>query len=805
MAKTPRRKLANTDMKRRAKFNLHPVHRDMDLFDSPITQHVWAEKYRHHKSKEQHPWDSMKRVCKGVYANDSNDHLQDALEAMKKGLWVPGGRIHAGAGTDKVVTLINCFVMSNIEDSMPDIMRVLGESGLTMQQGGGIGMNFGTLRPSGAYLTRTQAVASGPLPFMDMWDAMCATIMSAGSRRGAMMGVITDDHPDLPSFILAKQKQGRMTNFNISVLITDAFMDAVATDEDWDLGFEVPRADGKHLAVVEREGEKPWYVYTRWKARELWDMIIRNTYEYSEPGVIFIDRINDQNNLKYCETISATNPCGEQPLPPYGACNLGAVNLSRMVRDPFGEHPTFDFGLLDKIVRLGVRFLDNVIEVSGYPLPQQRQEEIDKRRIGLGITGLGNALAMMKLRYGTEASLSFTDTVMRKIKESAYDASIDLAEERGPFRLYTSEWGQDTSVVASLPSKARLRIGKHGIRNGVILTIAPTGTTSLYMGNCSSGLEPVFLFETSRKVRQPDGGYETFTVMDYGWKVFSKVYGDVGSNSLPDYLVTHEALTPEDHIRIQGVCQRHIDASVSKTVNCPENMDFESFKLLYWDAYNAGCKGCTTYRPSEVRGSVLGEVKKKEVRPEMHARPEALAGVTYKIRWPNTEASYYITINSLDGCPREIFISTTDSQYSEWMTALCLMISAIMRLGYDISFVPEELKKVSSHRDQAWVDGTHYSSLVSLIADILGNHLKSVVDSNSKEEPSISLVNPQASQSSSSPAMAPAISPSNNGPQRLSTYQASLGHCPKCSQMSLLSQEGCKSCQNPDCNYSTCT
>ncbi len=752
-------------------FTLDPAHASMDLFEQHITNHIWREKYR--SSNEDHPHDSMERVVKGVYLYDlEGDHARKALDAMVTGLWVPGGRIHAGAGTDKAVTLINCYVDRTIEDSMVGIADALKDAMLTQQQGGGIGMDFSTLRPSGANLTRTGAVASGPLPFMDMWDAMCATIMSAGSRRGAMMGTMADDHPDLIKFITAKQTPGKLTNFNVSVLVSDAFMDAVTQDEEWYLGFNAPRHDGNHVAVVDKD-EGPWYVYESWKARELWDMIIKNTYEYSEPGVIFIDRINDQNNLNYLEEIHCTNPCGEQPLPPNGACNLGAVNLSRMVQDPFGSSSHFDFDTLQKVVQIGVRFLDNVIDVTQYPLEAQKAEEVSKRRIGLGITGLANAIAMMRLRYGSEDSLQFTDTIMQSIKVAAYSASTILAKERGSFPSYDAAlWGIGSPVVESLPTHVQKHIVDHGIRNGVLLTIAPTGTTSMYMGNCSSGLEPVFLFTADRKVRQPDGSYETYTTEDYGYRLHKQVEPKTPPEGF-NYMITHEDLCVDDHVRMQAVCQKHIDASVSKTINCPETISYEDFKLVYWDAYNRGCKGCTTYRPSDTRGSVLSKPEDHVLTKALIARPEALKGETYKAKWPNAEAAYYITINEFDGKPYEIFINSTSSKYSDWTTALSLMISSIMRKGEDVGFIPEELKKVKSHHDTAWIDGKMYGSLVALIGDIIGKHLDCGDSSMIEELPPEQVKNPLKGDI-----------------------------CPQCDSPTLIAQEGCSTCMS--CGYSNC-
>jgi len=786
------------------RFNIDPAHQKLDIYNPDpgasdshaITLDVWREKYRWADGNEEHPFDSMRRVVEGIYAKDPNkDAKRDALEAMQKGLWIPAGRIQAGAGTPNVVTLMNCFVSREIEDSMAGIADALKDGMLTMQQGGGDGFNFGSLRPSEAYLARTGAIASGPLPFMDMWNSMCETIMSAGKRRGAMMAVITDDHPDLIKFIEAKHVKGRLTNFNMSVLISDAFLDAVENDEDWHLGFNVPRYDNKHLFVTEKETDdgsiEMWYAYSKYSARDLWDLIIRNTYEWSEPGVIFIDRVNRQNNLNYCETIACTNPCGEQPLPPNGCCNLGAVNLAKMVRDPFLPTATFDLQLLVDVVGVGTRFLDNVIDVTLYPLEAQAKEEYAKRRIGIGITGLANALAQLGLRYGSPSAIEATETIMQTLSTAVIETSIDLAIERGTFPLWDYKyWGQTSDFVQSLDPELKARLKVHGIRNGVLLTIAPTGTTSLYGGNVSSGLEPVFQHKAQRNVRQGDNTYKPYTVYDYGYLLYMSVmgYSPDASRSLPPYMVTHEALTVDEHLAMQAACQTYVDSSVSKTINCPPDITFEDFRETYEKAYKLGCKGCTTYRYSEVRGSILSaSPTSASVAPApILVRPEVLAGRTYKVKWPSVDENYYLTINDVAGKPFEVFIQSTSSKYADWATALSLMISALMRKGGDISFIPEELQKVRSADDAGFVDGKFFGSLVALLGHNIGKHLNSGDIQHDKSVPSGKKMNPQGKSQT-----------------HISINARPLGEtCPKCNQPAVFRQEGCDSCTN--CTYSRC-
>lgn len=759
-----------------------------DIFGQQITNDIWGDKYRY--GPEADPQASMGRVAKAIYANDTEEHRGKGLNTMLSGLWMPGGRIHAGAGTSKRVTMMNCYVDRTIQDSMEGIAAALKDAMLTMQQGGGIGMDFSPLRPSGAILRRTGAVASGPLPFMEMWDSMCATIMSAGARRGAMMSTLHCEHPDLIKYIEAKQTAGVMTNFNISILVTDAFMSAVRHDQMWYLGHEVPPADVSNPQVVEREDVEggKWYIYKEIRARELWELITKATYEYSEPGVIFIDRINHWNNLKYCEQISCTNPCGEQPLPPNGTCNLGAVNLSRMIRNPFKPGRTMDWELLYDTVAVGVRFLDNVIDVTQYPLRAQKEEELAKRRLGLGISGLANALAMLGLRYGNDDAAAVTRNIMRDIAITAYRTSIDLAKERGPFPMFNKDEYLKTPFVQKLPEDVQQGISEHGIRNGVLLTIAPTGTTSIYYGNVSSGIEPVFSYSYKRKVLQPDDTHKEYDVYDYGYLTYLKVMGETpdevtASVLLPEYMVAAKHLTAAEHIKMQAAGQEWIDASVSKTVNCPEEMTYEEFKAVYDLAYDLDCKGCTTYRPSHVRGAILSTGEEAKVESELAKRPDVLTGHTYKINWPSLNSAVYVTINEDEqGRPFEMFVATKSGMYAEWMTALTLMITSIMRMTDDITFVPQELQQVVSSHDSAWMDGKFYGSLVAKIGDVLERHLinKGLIEA---------------------PRVVPQLTMGNTGSDVADLHR--IGEtCPKCASPTLIYKEGCKTCFT--CGYSDC-
>jgi ribonucleoside-diphosphate reductase alpha chain len=770
------------------------AHVNMGFFTEQLSLDVWRDKYA--QKGERDFRDTAERVVRGIYQDDPGPHMIDTYDALTAGLWMPAGRILAGAGTTKRVTLMNCYVTGTIHDSMEGIMREHTNFALTMQQGGGDGADFSTIRPEGAILKRTGTKASGPMPFMDMWNSMCTTIRSAGDRRGAMMGVLADTHPDLPKFIVAKREKGRLTNFNISVLVSDAFMEAVREDEDWVLYFNVePWEREPHLEeydFVDDNGVYQ-YVYSVWKARDLWRLITENTYEWSEPGVIFIDRINEANNLWYCETIRCTNPCGEQPLPPHGACDLGHVNLARMVLKPFTEDASFNFDLLRRIVRIGVRFLDNVIDVTNYPLKEQAEEQQNKRRIGLGFTGLADAMAQLRLRYGNIKSADFAEKVQQVIAEETYLASIDLAIERGSFPLFDADKYLSGSSFAAtkLPQAIKDKIRKHGIRNGVLNTIAPTGTTSCVYGNVSGGLEPIFAHFTQRNVLQADGkSWKPYREWGYTARLYRYIHGE--SSELPSYMVTADDLTINDHLLVQGRVQRWCDASISKTLNIPREMPYDEFVRVYDLAYNAGCKGATTYRPSDVRGAVLekagdnggGAVDVQAVDTEqLRDRPEVLNGRTYKIKWPNREAALYLTINSdEDGRPFEVFITSKDGTYSEWTTALSLMITAIFRKGGDVSFIPYELKQIQSMRDGAFINKRYVGSLPAYIGQIIEAHLNNAIPSQVDKIEEV----PQAVV-----AAAAIDGPTGGGDT-----------CPSCYAPSLYYMEGCKKCTN--CGFSEC-
>lgn len=1134
---------------------------------SDIAHQIWDMKYRFRQPDgtpiDHDVIDSWGRVALAAsLAEAPEDRRQQAIafaEALAGYRFLPAGRILAGAGTGRAVTLFNCFVMGTIPDSMEGIFSHLREAALTLQQGGGIGYDFSTIRPKGAPVEGVGADASGPVSFMDVWDSMCRTIMSAGSRRGAMMATLLCDHPDIEDFIAAKRRAGRLQMFNLSVLVTDAFMDAVKDDGDWPLQF-----GGR--------------IYRTIKARGLWDRIMQSTYDYAEPGVIFIDRINDEDNLGYCESIRATNPCltgdswietsdgprqirdligtpftaiadgkpwpsdrrgffsngikpvvrlatsegfalrltadhrvrkvtrrtrwscewawceagsltagdqvllhnhrslaasdnaqddaegyllgaligdgtvkadkailsvspgrrianggeerlgvrgvmaralaaaetlphradfsgwisvegrgeyrlatgalkrlaadhglqpghkditpaierrspafaraflqaffdadgsvqgsqskgvsirlsqsdaarleavqrmllrlgisstiyrdrrpakltvlpdgqggsrsydtaaqhelvlsgdnlavfaerigfsdtskaaalrrvlagykrdlnreafvatvqsitadgeeevfdasipglnafdanglwahncGEQPLPPYGACLLGSINLARLVRNPFELNAELDLDELEHLTATAIRFLDNVIDVSRFPLEAQRAEAQAKRRIGLGVTGLADALIFCRTTYGSPESIELIERWLETIANAAYRASVELARLKGPFPLFDAEEYLKRPFIQRLPQDIRDGIARFGIRNGLLTSIAPTGTISLYAGNVSSGIEPVFAYSYSRRVLMPDGTAEQQIVRDFAVAAFAEKFGDTAE--LPDYFVSAQTLSPDDHLRVQAAAQKYVDSSISKTINLPETISFDDFKDIYVKAYESGCKGCTTYRPNDVTGSVLTVTDSKPAAPAieddneaktgdvvyMHRpldRPDVLIGNTYKIKWLDSDHAFYITINDVENDgrrrPFEVFINSKNMEAYAWTLALTRMISAVFRRGGDVSFVVDELKAVFDPRGGQWMGGHYVPSLLAAIGEVIHKHLVAIGFMAGDEDHLPHDEKKVAAFASVAAEGAPAR------------------HCPRCGSPSFVKLEGCDSCLS--CSYSKC-
>ena len=730
-------------------------------FEVALAEEIWTTKYRFAPSDGPADEDfaaTATRVAMAVAEAEREEQrvawFERFREAMLDFRFLPAGRIVAGAGTARSVTLFNCFVMGTVPDSLGGIFDHLREAALTMQQGGGVGMDFSTIRPNGAAVEGVGADASGPLSFMDCWDSMCRTVHSAGQRRGAMMGCLAIDHPDIEAFIDAKRDPLRLRNFNLSVLVSDAFMTALGADADWPLRFQ-----GKTFRTI--------------RARDLWDRLMRSTYDFAEPGVIFIDRVNAANNLKHCESISASNPCGEQMLPPYGACLLGSINLARLVARPFEQGAEVFEQELAELTATAVRLLDNVINISRYPLPQQEAEAKAKRRIGLGVTGLADALLFCGKVYGSREAVEQTRSWLEIIKREAYRTSARLAAEKGRFPLYDDAM-LDAPNLQSLDEETRALIAKHGLRNGCLTSIAPTGTTSLLAGNVSSGIEPVFAYSYTRKILQVDGTRREQQVEDYAMRVWRQVKGDAPPP--PELFVSAQTLSPSDHLTMQAAAQALIDSSISKTVNCPEDIGFEKFADIYVEGYHLGCKGLTTYRPNAITGSVLSVAERTDEKAEEQLQPRAeqLHGTTYKLKWPESAHAVYVTINDVDQDgrrrPFEMFINSKNMEHYAWTVGLTRMISAVFRRSDDVAFVAEELKAVFDPRGGAWMQGRYVPSLLAAVGEIVERHLGGLA-----------------------PAEAPADAFAS--PER-------RPQCPQCGAAALVKVEGCNNCM--ECGYSKC-
>ncbi|MGB5563085.1 MAG: adenosylcobalamin-dependent ribonucleoside-diphosphate reductase [Sedimenticolaceae bacterium] len=586
-------------------------------FETAISGLIWDSRYRYRADgivRDEKIEDSWRRVAHALAAVEPREQAlweQRFFDLLDGFRFLPGGRILAGAGTGLDVTLFNCFVMGHIDDSMEGIFEALKQGALTMQQGGGVGYDFSTLRPAGSAAWRVGGIASGPVSFMRIWDSMCETLLSTGARRGAMMATLRCDHPDIAAFIAAKRRPGELSNFNLSVLVSDAFVQAVRDDAEWRLVFPVEGLGGSARCSGAEFVDRDWPGYSniapcavlrKMPARELWDQIMRANYEGAEPGVLFIDRINRENNLGFRERITATNPCGEIPLPPYGACNLGSVNLTRFVREPFSVGARLDLDAIQDVCATGVRLLDNVIDLSRFPLKMQQEQARGSRRIGLGITGLADTLIMLGLHYGSDRARQLAAQVMETICHSAYRASIALAGEKGPFPFFDRDACLSMPFIRRLPTDIREGIASGGLRNSHLTAIAPTGTISLLANNVSSGIEPVFDFEYRRQVRGPEGTAAWYQLTDYALRHWRMAYGE---QALPDCFVDAHQISPQDHLAMQAELQPFVDNAISKTINVPEDYDFTAFRSIYDQAERLGLKGCTTFRPNPVTGSVL--------------------------------------------------------------------------------------------------------------------------------------------------------------------------------------------------------
>ncbi len=558
-----------------------------------ISELIWSSRYRgtdRNGVAERGVADTWCRVARAMASVESDPDRWERrfAAALEDFRFLPGGRILAGAGLCEEVTLFNCFVAGEIVDSLEGILESLQETAITMQRGGGIGLDFSPLRPRGSAAVRTGATASGPVSFMHVWDAMCETLLATGRRRGAMMGTLRCDHPDIEAFIDAKRDAAALHNFNLSVLVPDDFLGAVDDDREWLLQFP--------------PGPRP-FTRTLVSARKLWRRIVESALETAEPGLLFVDTINRDNNLRYCESISAANPCGEVPLPAYGACDLGSINLAAAVSAPFSAAAAIDFERVEDLSTVAVRFLDNVIDVSRYPLEEQGSQARRTRRIGLGITGLGDALAMLGLRYDSADARRMAADVMRSIRDSAYRASIELAAEKGPFPAFDAARYGEAPFISRLPDDLREAMARHGIRNSHLLSIAPAGTISLLAGNVSSGVEPIYALEARRSIRDSKQQPQDVVVQDLAYRRWREQGG--AGPAPPDSFVTADELSAEAHLAMQASLQPYVDNAISKTITLSPESTAGTVDEIFRRAHAMGIKGCTVFRPGSMRGQVI--------------------------------------------------------------------------------------------------------------------------------------------------------------------------------------------------------
>lgn len=770
-----------------------------------ISLDVLAEKYL--APGEQTAKDLYRRVAKALAAVEK-EALRAHWEArffdnLMRGA-IGAGRIMAAAGLQTKATLINCFVQpvadaTNGFDAQgnPGIYTALSQAAETMRRGGGVGYDFSNLRPRGALVHGTHSFASGPCSFIDVFDASCTTVESAGARRGAQMGVLRIDHPDVREFITAKRQKGRWNNFNVSVGVSNAFMQAVRDDAPWQLVHPAAPSDGQISAGAHRREDGLW-VYQSLPARELWDAIMRSAYDFAEPGILFLDNINADNNLWYAEHIAATNPCGEQPLPPYGCCDLGPVILTRFVQAPFTPEARFDLDGLREAVAVQVRMLDNVLDATAWPLPEQQHEAQQKRRIGVGFTGLGDALILLGLRYASPEGLAQAEAIARAMRDAAYLASVELAREKGAFPLFNARQYLQGGFIQRLPKEIRAAIRKHGIRNSHLLSIAPTGTVSLaFADNASNGIEPAFSWTYTRRKRTADGGAEFYLVEDHAHRLYRALHGD--SAPLPDSFVSALELSASEHVAMMRAVQPYIDTSISKTVNIPADYPFEDFKHLYMQCWEAGLKGCATYRPNDTLGAVLA------VEPPAAAgaapaaggagmdtvierRPEGpLNAVVDKIEYFTRDGvrRLYLVVSFMvvggQERPIEFFMpvgQTGESQ--QWITATMRSLSLAARGGF-LDKALADLRKVAWDRGpvrygfKTREDGSRIPLWHDSEVALLAFAIQSIIANRGQPQP--------APSTSAAPASPPEP-----------TLPAGGSKCPECGAHAVIRKDGCSFC-----------
>ncbi len=793
----------------------------------PISQDVLAEKYL--KPGETGLEDLYRRVARALASVEKAEQRaeweQKFLANLHAGA-IGAGRIMSAAGTDIQATLINCFVqpvgdaIQGVDaDGYPGIYEALREAAETMRRGGGVGYDFSRIRPKGAEVKGTHSMASGPCSYINVFDQSCSTVESAGARRGAQMGVLRIDHPDVMEFITAKRTPGRWNNFNVSVGVSDAFMEAVARDQPWELVHKA--RPGKKLmdkgAYQRADGQ---WVYQTLDASELWDTIMKSAYDFAEPGILFLDKIGTDNNLHYCETISATNPCGEQPLPPYGCCDLGPIILTRFVKNPFGfgGTPAFDFESFEQAVALQVRALDNVLDVTFWPLEQQREESAAKRRIGVGFTGMGNTLAMLCVRYDREEGRRVAGQIAERMRDAAYLASVELGKEKGVFPKFDANGYLAPGTFASrLPEPIKASIRQHGLRNSHLLSIAPTGTVSLaFADNASNGIEPPFSWMYRRKKRESDGSTSEYAVEDHAWRLYRELGGNV--DALPDYFVNALAMSAGEHIAMMEAVQPFVDTAISKTVNVAADYPFEDFKSLYQKAWRANLKGMATYRPNSILGSVLDtgtpEVKAEAassaaalaapvdpMRTVIESRPKgALSAVADKIEYWTQEGhkTLYIVVSFLpvpaaDGVGTveraiEFFMPVgQNGESQQWITSTMRMLSLAARGGF-LGRALSDMRKVAWDRGPVRLgtyqkaDGMHvpmwHDSEVAAIAFALQN----IIARRNQSSDTAAVSTPHLPAAPELPGMtAP-------------TAVMAGKKCPECGAHAMIRKDGCDYC-----------
>jgi ribonucleoside-diphosphate reductase alpha chain len=796
------------------------------LAPQTISTDVLLEKYA--KAGEASIEDVCARVARGLAQAEAPDQQAHYAEAFYRNMLagaIGAGRIMSAAGTDIRATLINCFVqpvgdcIQGLDEAgYPGIYEALKQAAETMRRGGGVGYDFSRIRPKGAAVKGTASFASGPCSYINVFDQSCATVESAGSRRGAQMGVLRIDHPDVLEFISAKRTPGRWNNFNVSVGVSDAFMQAVVDDAPWAL-VHVAAPDAERIAAGACQREDGLWVYRQLPAREIWDVVMRSAYDFAEPGILFLDHINQDNNLAYCEDIAATNPCGEQPLPPYGCCDLGPIILTRFVRHPFGldgQAPVFDFAAFAQVIGLQVRALDNVLDLTHWPLPEQEAEAQAKRRIGVGFTGLGDALVMLNLPYNSAAGREMAARIACTLRDEAYRASITLAQERGSFpALDARKYLAGETFASRLPQDIREAIARHGLRNSHLLSVAPTGTVSLaFADNASNGIEPAFSWFYTRKKREADGSLREYRVEDHAWRLYAALGGD--ATQLPPGFVTALDISAQDHIAMMQAVQPFIDTAISKTVNVAADYPFEDFKNLYLQAWQAGLKGLATYRPNAILGSVLevtpapaavptpqpGALRHAQdpYRSVIDRRPTGeLPAVAEKISYwtQDGQKTLYLIISFMpvegvkDGQPVQVeraiefFMPVgQNGESQQWITSSMRLLSLAARGGFLVRAL-HDMRKVAWDRGPVRLGVLHkeggvqapmwHDSEVAAVAYAI----EQILERRRRQAPAVLTADADTSPADTTPARGP-LMPGKK--------------CPECGAHAMIKKDGCEYC-----------